>query len=352
MKRKQNTTVTVMVGPVLDSSGGGSGGMVIGDFSLSKNGGAPVAMAAAATATHQYNGYYLIAMIAGNVDTVGDLCISCNKATYSMPMFRDEVVLAATYDAEFTNAAGATSGYALVGSAMLLTGAYDSAKTASTQTSVDNIGTNVTAVKNKTDNLPADPADASDLATSIGAVNTLATAIKLKTDNLPADPADASDIAAALSAISTLVSAVKTKTDGLPGDPADASDISIAMSAISVLISAVKTKTDNLPTDPADASDIATATGAINVLATAIKLKTDNLPSNTETTLTALDTKLTGLIDHAEADVNINVNNPNQFKLIKTKQVSGAVLLTQNMSDIAGDPITAIATVIAGLNAP
>jgi heme-degrading monooxygenase HmoA len=98
------------------------------------------------------------------------------------------------------------------------------------------------AVKTKTDNLPSDPADASDIASSFSTVNsTLSTiagyidtevaAIKAKTDNLPSDPADASDIAAAFSTVNgtlstiagyvdTEISAIKTKTDNLPADTA------------------------------------------------------------------------------------------------------------------------------------
>ena len=70
----------------------------------------------------------------------------------------------------------------------------------------------VDGVKAKTDNLPADPADASDIAASFATVNTKldaiddyvdteVAAIKAKTDNLPSDPADASDITAAFTQI-------------------------------------------------------------------------------------------------------------------------------------------------------
>ena len=74
-----------------------------------------------------------------------------------------------------------------------------------TQTSVDTlasyIDTEVAAIKAKTDNLPSDPADASDIATSFGTVNsTLSTiasyvdtevaAIKAKTDLISAFPAN------------------------------------------------------------------------------------------------------------------------------------------------------------------
>lgn len=69
----------------------------------------------------------------------------------------------------------------------------------------DYIDTEIAAIKAKTDNLPTDPADASDIAASFSTVNTtLATivgyidtevaAIKAKTDNLPASPAAVGDI--------------------------------------------------------------------------------------------------------------------------------------------------------------
>lgn len=200
--------------------------------------------------------------------------------------------------------------------------------TRATQTSVDTLATyvdtEVAAIKAKTDNLPTDPADASDIAASFATVNaTLATiagyidtevaAIKAKTDNLPIDPADASDIAASFSTLTGLintltgyvdteVAAIKAKTDNLPVDPADASDIAASFSSLTGLVNtltgyvdtevaAIKAKTDNLPVDPADASDIAASFATVNsTLATiagyidtevaAIKAKTDNLPAN------------------------------------------------------------------------
>ena len=164
------------------------------------------------------------------------------------------------------------------------------------QTSVDTLAsyvdTEVAAIKAKTDNLPVDPADASDIAASFATVNsTLATiaayidtevaAIKAKTDNLPVDPADASDIAASFASVNaslttisgyidTEVAAIKAKTDNLPVDPADASDIATSFSNITTLlntlasyvdteVAAIKAKTDNLPAQPAAVSDIPTS---------------------------------------------------------------------------------------------
>jgi hypothetical protein len=78
-----------------------------------------------------------------------------------------------------------------------LTSAYDAAKTAATQTSIDTIDdfldTEIAAIKAKTDNLPADPADDSDIDAQLAAIaayiDTEVAAIKAKTDNLPANPA-------------------------------------------------------------------------------------------------------------------------------------------------------------------
>jgi hypothetical protein len=74
------------------------------------------------------------------------------------------------------------------------------------------IDTEVAAIKAKTDNIPSDPADASDIAASfVSVASTLTTvagyldteiaAIKAKTDNLPTDPADESSIQATLTTI-------------------------------------------------------------------------------------------------------------------------------------------------------
>lgn len=88
-------------------------------------------------------------------------------------------------------------------------GASVSADVAAIKAAVDTIDdyvdTEVAAIKAKTDNLPSDPADASDIAASFSTVNsTLATiagyidtevaAIKSKTDLIPSSPAAVGDI--------------------------------------------------------------------------------------------------------------------------------------------------------------
>jgi hypothetical protein len=120
---------------------------------------------------------------------------------------------------------------------------------ASVNTIDDFLDTEIAAIKAKTDNLPTDPADASDIAASFSSVTTtLSTiagyldteiaAIKAKTDNLPTDPADASDIAASFTTISstlttmaayidTEVAAIKAKTDKLTFDADNALDANV-----------------------------------------------------------------------------------------------------------------------------
>lgn len=127
--------------------------------------------------------------------------------------------------------------------------------TRASQTSLDTlddyVDTEVAAIKAKTDNLPSDPADASDIASAFSTVNaTLATiagyidtevaAIKAKTDNLPSDPADASDIAASFNSLAATLSAIAGYID--------------------TEVAAIKAKTDNLPASPAATGDAMTLT--------------------------------------------------------------------------------------------
>ena len=110
MITKQSTALTVVVGPILDSTGAEYASAVIGDLSISKNGGTLTAMASAATLTYIANGMYTLVTTAGNMDTLGAVQITCNKATYQMPKMERNVVPASVYDAIITNATNATGG--------------------------------------------------------------------------------------------------------------------------------------------------------------------------------------------------------------------------------------------------
>ena len=98
MWAKQSTAATLIVGPVLDSTGAEHTGLIIGDLSLSKNGGTLTALAAAATLTHIANGQYTLVMTTGNLDTLGRAQITCNKSTYQMPPIGLVVVPAMVFD--------------------------------------------------------------------------------------------------------------------------------------------------------------------------------------------------------------------------------------------------------------
>ena len=98
MWAKQSTAATLIVGPILDSTGAEYTSAVIGDLSISKNGGTLTALASAATLTHIANGQYTLVMTTGNLDTLGRLQITCNKSTYQMPPIGLVVVPAMVFD--------------------------------------------------------------------------------------------------------------------------------------------------------------------------------------------------------------------------------------------------------------
>jgi hypothetical protein len=193
MLAKQSTVLTVVVGPILDSTGAEYASAVIGDLSISKNGGTLTAMASAATLTYIANGMYTLVTTTGNMDTLGAVQVTCNKATYQMPKMERNVVPASVYDAIIANATNTTGGLptatatisALAGALSTLTaggvrtelatelGRIDATiGSRATQTSVDTIDdfidTEVAAIKAKTDLIVAFPANFANLGITVG----------------------------------------------------------------------------------------------------------------------------------------------------------------------------------------
>lgn len=82
------------------------------------------------------------------------------------------------------------------------------------------VSANVTAIKAKTDNLPSDPADASDIAGAFSTVNATLGVIAGYIDT---------EVAAILAAVDTEVAAIKAKTDLIPASPASSTDVSVVM---------------------------------------------------------------------------------------------------------------------------
>lgn len=110
----------------------------------------------------------------------------------------------------------------------------------------------------------ATAANLATVDTVVDAVLVDTAAIKAKTDNLPADPADASDIAARFTTLDTAVA-------DLPTNAELATALGTADDAVLAQVALVKAKTDLIPAAPAAVGDIPTAD------ITAIKTKTDSL---------------------------------------------------------------------------
>ena len=124
----------------------------------------------------------------------------------------------------------------------------------------DALETAVSTIKAKTDNLPTDPADQSLIIAATDAIIAALVTAQADLDNPDQFKADVSGLAtsAALSTHDTKLTAVKDKTDNLPTDPADQSLIIAAADALVTAIAAVQTDLDNPDQFKADVSGLAT----------------------------------------------------------------------------------------------
>jgi hypothetical protein len=95
---RQSTARTVTVGPVLDADGAAVTDGVVGDFKISKNGGAPAALNGSATATHRHTGFYSLALTASDLDTVGQAEVTIDDTVNSMAQKELTVIEEAVYD--------------------------------------------------------------------------------------------------------------------------------------------------------------------------------------------------------------------------------------------------------------
>jgi hypothetical protein len=245
MWAKQSTAATLIVGPILDSAGAEYTSAVIGDLSLSKNGGTLTALASAATLTHIANGQYTLVTTTGNLDTLGRAQITCNKSTYQMPAVNLMVVPAMVFDSLVLGTDRFDANVTHVGDASQTAGDIYASQVAI----AGYIDTEVSAIKAKTDNLPSDPADQSAVEAAITAatsplatqasVNTIddfldteIAAIKTKTDQLTFTVANKVDSTAALdSAVGTQITNIENASGyllavlaGACADPQTASE--------------------------------------------------------------------------------------------------------------------------------
>jgi hypothetical protein len=222
MWAKQSTAATLIVGPILDSAGAEYTSAVIGDLSLSKNGGTLTALASAATLTHIANGQYTLVTTTGNLDTLGRAQITCNKSTYQMPAVNLMVVPAMVFDSLVLGTDRFDANVTHVGDASQTAGDIYASQVAI----AGYIDTEVSAIKAKTDNLPSDPADQSAVEAAItAATSPLATQASVNTiDDF----------------LDTEIAAIKTKTDQLTFTVANKVD------STAVLDSAVGTQITNI----------------------------------------------------------------------------------------------------------
>src|SRR6185503_2419005 len=223
MHLRQSTAVVVQFGPALDKADGLTllTGLVSAldhgttGIKLSKNGGTLTIRHATVTASsYDAHGCYKVTLDTTDTNTLGTLRVIYTDAATLLPIWQDFMVLpAVAWDALYASSGGALpANMAQILGTALTEGAggqlaagvkkvFDVATPVFTAASVNQTGdsyplldTEVAAIKAKTDNLPSDPADASDIAASFSTVNaTLATiagyidtevaAIKAKTDN-------------------------------------------------------------------------------------------------------------------------------------------------------------------------
>lgn len=264
MWAKQSTAATLIVGPILDSSGAEYTSAVIGDLSISKNGGTLTALASAATLTHISNGQYTLVLTTGNTDTLGRAQITCNKSTYQMPEVRLMVVPAMVFDSmilgsdrfdvNVTHVADTAQTARDIGASVLLsngTGAGQvklaSGYVAMTWADIGSPTTVVnlsgTTVKTATDV----ESDTSDIQARLPAA-LVSGRMDSSVGAMAADTLTAAAIAA--SAVTEIQSGLATSTNVSDAQTA----IITQVDANETKIDAIKLRTDNLPSDPADQS--------------------------------------------------------------------------------------------------
>ncbi|WP_254229938.1 hypothetical protein [Wolbachia pipientis] len=231
------------------------------------------------------------------------------------------------------------------------------------------IGTNVDAIKTKTDSIPADlSADLVTIKTQVGTdlisgikaktdkiTDTLGadvTAIKAKTDTIPDDltakvtaietATNSANLGDKVTAIQTKtdkitdtlgadVTAIKAKTDKMPADLGTelgnlAKSAELAPLAKSADVTAIKAKTDTIPDDlTAKVTAIETATNSANLgdKVTAIQTKTDKITDTLGADVTAIKAKT----DKMPADLNA--------ELIELTTIGNAINGNGNVTEAA-----------------
>lgn len=186
-------------------------------------------------------------------------------------------------------------------------------------------------------------------------VNASISAVKAKTDNLPSDPADASDISSAFSTVNstlstiagyldTEIAAIKAKTDNLPSDPADASDIAASFSTVNSTLSTIAGYIDT------EVATIVTQTSAASIRS-ALGLASANLDTQLDALPTAAE-NATALMDLSNG-IETGVTPRQALRLIlaaEAGKLSGAATTTITIRNVGDSKDRIVATVDADGN--
>jgi hypothetical protein len=98
MNIRLSTQRTIVIGPVLDSTGAAKTDEVVASVLASKNGGNPTALDGSATLTHKQTGFYLLLLTATDCNALGCLEITLNSGTNTMSVARLNVLTALAWD--------------------------------------------------------------------------------------------------------------------------------------------------------------------------------------------------------------------------------------------------------------
>ena len=185
------------------------------------------------------------------------------------------------------------------GNAMALTSAYDAAKAAASQSSVDTIDGIVDAIIARITATRAGNLDVLADLLDAGRLDVLIDAIKAKTDNLPASPAN-----------ETTLTTLHGHIDDILGDTAEIQAEMADGGRTDILIDGIKAKTDNLPSDPADQSQVEAAISAAHATTNgkvdAAKAVIDNIH---DTDLPAVKADSAAIKDKTDANLDATVSS-------------------------------------------
>jgi len=228
--RQSTASQEIPIGYCVDSTDGNTEetGLTIAntDIKLWKNGATTLASKNSGGATHISNGIYYAVLDATDTDTLGSMIIYVHVAGMLARELHCAVLTTNVYDTLFSTDKLETDLTQIGGVAQSATDLKDLADTGYDPSTHKVQG--VVLVDTTTTN--TDMVDVSDLATILTDTNELQTdwtnggrldllidAIKAKTDNLPADPADESNIIAEIDANETKIDTLQTDVTAIKG---------------------------------------------------------------------------------------------------------------------------------------